>query len=183
MVEVLVLSVALAMDATAAAASVGAGSRSFSPVATAALLFGGFQSGMAAAGWWGGARLAAWTASWDHWLAFVLLTLLGMRTIREGLTADPDVEVPSRSLGALVGLALATSLDALAAGITLPVLRAPPLLAIVTIGAVTAGLSLAGGVAGRALGDRFGPKLDLLGGAVLIGLGVKVLLEHLASGS
>jgi putative Mn2+ efflux pump MntP len=93
-------------------------------------------------------------------------------------TGEAPAERTSRGLLGLVGLAIATSLDSLAAGLTLPVLSVRPLLAIGLIGLVTGGLSLLGGLLGRRLGDRFGPRLEIAGGLVLVALGVKILLEH-----
>jgi putative Mn2+ efflux pump MntP len=177
MLEALLLAAGLAMDAVAACAGLGASERTLRPVLLGALLFGVFQAGMAALGWGGGVVLAGWVAAWDHWLAFVLLVGLGLHVVWEAL-AEPEAERTSRGLLGLVGLAIATSLDSLAAGLTLPVLEVRPLLAVGVIGLVTGGLSLLGGLLGRQLGDRFGPRLEIVGGVVLVALGVKILLEH-----
>jgi putative Mn2+ efflux pump MntP len=181
MLDLLVLAVALAMDATAAAASLGAGERSLRPVFLGATLFGLAQAGMSALGWWGGEQAGPWTAAWDHWLAFGLLLLVGGKTLREGLQHEEGAERGERGLGPLLVLALATSLDAAAAGVTLPMLPVPGFVSVAVIGGVTLVLSAMGGVLGRRLGDRFGPKLDVLGGVVLIGLGFKILVEHLSA--
>lgn len=182
MFDLLVVAVALAMDATAASASVAAAARSLRPVLACAALFGLFQAGMAGAGWWGGLYLVERVAAWDHWVAFVLLSGIGLRTVREGLTHEPDQERPEHGPVALVVLAFATSIDALCAGVTGPLLGVSAAVALAAIGVVTAALSLGGGLVGRRLGDRFGPKLNVVGGVVLVGLGAKILLEHLAAG-
>lgn len=175
--EVLVLSVGLAADAAAAAAGIGATERSWVPLLTAAGLFGLFQAGMSGVGWWGGLGVAAWASAWDHWIAFFLLAGLGGRTIREGWRAE-ESEPVARGLGALLVLAFATSVDALAAGITLPAMGVTAATAVGTIGVTTAVLSLAAGILGRSLGSRFGSRFEVLGGLALVGLGFKILLSH-----
>lgn len=178
MTELLLLAGALAMDATAAAAGLGAGERALRPVVVGSVLFGVFQAAMSGLGWWAGVGVASVAAAWDHWIAFVLLSGVGAKTIREAWTGGPRAEPVPRGLVALLVLAVATSIDALAAGVTLPTLGLPGLVAVSVIGLVTGGLSLVGGLAGRALGDRFGSRLELVGGVVLIGIGVRILVEH-----
>ena len=178
MLEVLLLAGALAMDAAAASAGLGATERTLRPVLLGALLFGLFQSGMAALGWGGGAALVQWAAAWDHWVAFFLLVGLGLHVLWEARSPEEGAPRVSRGLLGLLTLAIATSIDALAAGLTLPVFEGSPTIAIGTIGLVTGGLSLLGGLAGRTLGDRFGPRLEIAGGLVLVALGIKILLEH-----
>ena len=182
MIEILLLAVGLAMDATAASAGIGAAERTPRLVVAAAALFGLFQAGMTAIGWVGGVTVATWAAAWDHWLAFFLLLGIGLHMLWEAWSHEPD-DRPSPGLLALLGLAVATSIDALAAGLTLPVLGVGGAVAIGTIGIVTTALSLAGGLLGHWLGDRFGAKLEIAGGLVLIGIGVKVLVEHTIAGT
>lgn len=177
------LSCALAVDAAAAAAGIGATERGLRPVLVGAALFGLFQSGMSALGCIGGIGIATWAAAWDHWVAFLLLSGIGCRTAWAGWSTPGDAPSVSRGFLALVAVAVATSLDALAAGLTLPLLPVRAWVSIVTIGAVTAGLSLAGGWMGRSLGDRFGSRLEIGGGLVLVALGVKILVEHLSGGT
>jgi len=179
----LLLSLSVAMDAVAVSASAGAVARG-SRVGTAlklAVTFGVFQSTMAALGWVAGAELLARIAAWDHWIAFALLAFIGARMIREGLRGDDDhQQTRDLSIGSLLILGVATSIDSLAVGVTLPMLELPFLLAISSIGLVTFALSLPAGLAARSLGDRFGSRLEVFGGAVLIALGFKILIEHLA---
>ncbi len=183
MSSLLLLAVGLAMDATAAAAGMGARARSLRPVLLAALLFGLFQSGMSGLGWLGGVAVARVAAAWDHWIAFLLLGGIGINMLREAWSGeDTEAGEKAESLGAVLLLAVATSVDALAAGLTLPMLGLGAPLTLGLIGVVTALLSGIGGLVGRALGDRFGSRLELLGGVVLIGLGFKILIQHLAAG-
>lgn len=177
------LAVALAMDATAAAACHGLGAKR-ARVRTGvalAITFGVFQSAMTLAGWGLGALAGPWIEAWDHWIAFALLSALGAKMMHEAYTsAGEPSERSALTLLTLLGLAFATSVDALAAGVTLPALGVPVAASIVAIGVVTGVLSGAGFAAGRRLGASVGPRLDMLGGAVLIALGAKILIEHLS---
>jgi putative Mn2+ efflux pump MntP len=146
-----------------------------------ALSFGLFQSGMAGLGWALGASAARWVASWDHWLAFGLLALIGGRMIVEALRGgDQAGPVPGLDWRTLITLSLATSIDALAAGVTLPTLAAPVAVTVTLIGVVTLVLSLAGVAGGRWIGGRGGRLLEVVGGAVLIALGARTLAAHLS---
>lgn len=177
MLEALLLSVALAMDATAVAAARGVLGMSRRDAVRLAVAFGVFQAGMAAIGWLAGGTLAERVAPWDAWIAFALLILIGGKMLWEALRRGDD-EVPDVSLGlrALVGLSIATSIDALAAGVTLPVIPAPPPITLVAIGVATLVLSLAGGLGGAALGAKVGKKLEILGGVVLIAIAIKTVV-------
>ena len=149
-------------------------------VARVALFFGGFQALMPLIGWIIGARLGASIQAWDHWVAFGMLVALGAHMLWEARSAGDEPEVERADFGwkVMTGLGVATSIDALAAGITLPMLDAPLVLSIATIGVVTAILSGAGLFVGRRFGLAIGSKLDVLGGLVLIALGCKILAEH-----
>lgn len=182
MLEAIVLSIGLAMDATAVATA-----RSVSGVTRRALIvlaisFGVFQAGMAAAGWLLGAASADWVARWDHWIAFGLLLLIGGKMLYEAVTGDDEDTGPAvLELRTILVLSIATSIDAFAAGVTLPTLAAPPALALVLIGVVTLVLSALGGLVGVRLARHLGSKLEIVGGLALIGIGVKTLVEHLSS--
>jgi putative Mn2+ efflux pump MntP len=182
MFEAVVLAFALAMDATAVAATRGlAATRESREGFILPLMFGGFQGGMAAIGWLLGAWGGRYIAAFDHWVAFVLLAGIGTKMAVDGIrhVRRPD-EAPAEGdrdgFMLYVLLALATSIDAAAAGITLPLLAVSPWIALALIAVVTAACSAIGFVAGRAVG---GPKLVIVGGAVLIGIGVRILVQHL----
>ncbi|MEY4512387.1 MAG: putative rane protein [Pseudomonadota bacterium] len=182
--QILLLAVGLAMDATAVAAARGCASGVdlfAQDVLRVALLFGFAQAIMPVFGWVLGQQLGPSVAAFDHWIAFVLLVGIGAKMLHEA-RAEPELESQPAGFGfrLLLGLAVATSIDAFAVGITLPMLKAPFVLSIVTIGVVTALLSGLGVVVGRQAGKLLGSKLDALGGAVLILLGVKILVEHLS---
>jgi putative Mn2+ efflux pump MntP len=181
--SILLLAVGLSMDAMAVAAARGLAVRHLLPrhAVLVALFFGGFQALMPALGWLIGSTVGSTIAAWDHWIVFALLAGIGGKMIHEGLSHDEATadEGDPFALRVLLLLAIATSIDALAAGVTLPLMHAPLLLSIVTIGVTAAILSAIGLVAGRHFGARVGPRLDIVGGLVLIGLGVKTPLEHL----
>ncbi len=182
--SILFLALGLGMDATAVAAARGMEVPRVLPrhVLTVALFFGGAQALMPLIGWAVGASLGAWVAAFDHWVAFVLLGGIGGKMLWEAARSDPGApREPSEPFGLklMTLLAIATSVDALAAGITLPMLGAPLALSVITIGVTTAVLSALGLYAGRRFGALLGKRLDIAGGLALIALGTKILVEHL----
>lgn len=185
--EILLLAVGLAMDATAVAAARGLAVPVVRPrhMALVALFFGGAQALMPLLGWLVGARVGPLVQAWDHWIVFVLLSALGGKMVYEALAGgdddDESGEADPFALRVMLVLAVATSIDALAVGFTLPMMDAPLLLSLVTIGVTTALLSVVGLLVGRRFGALLGPRLDLAGGLVLILLGAKVLVEHLSA--
>jgi putative Mn2+ efflux pump MntP len=183
----LLLALGLAMDATAVSAARGLAVSSIRirHVLSVALFFGGFQALMPLIGWLIGSRIGPLVRAWDHWVALVLLAFIGGKMLWEGVTKPP--ESPNRDedlfgLRVMLVLAVATSIDALAVGITLPMLDAPLVLSVATIGITTAVLSAIGLFAGRRFGAVLGKRLDIAGGLVLIGLGIKIVIEHLTAG-
>ena len=173
------LAVGLAMDAMAVAVAEGAARRSRAGHAlVVGAAFGAAQGVMPLIGWAIGIAFLALVQSIDHWIALVLLGFLGARMIREARRGEP--EGASRALAglALVGAAVATSIDALAAGITLPTLGLPVALACAVIGLVTAILSAIGVGVGVAAGRHVGKWAETIGGVVLIGLGLKIFVHH-----
>jgi manganese efflux pump family protein len=177
MTEALLLALALAMDAFAVALTQGARFRPGVRGALAiALTFGVFQGVMPLIGWGIGAVAFEYIEAVDHWIAFGLLTFLGVRM----LGGHVGEEEAARALTgkALLVAGVATSIDALAAGITLPTLAVAPLIAAALIGLVTLIMSGAGVWLGRIAGDRLGAWAERAGGVILIGLGCKILAEH-----
>ena len=152
---ILALAVGLAMDATAVSAARGMAIPRVRPrhAALVALFFGGFQALMPVVGWLVGSRIGPLVEAWDHWIAFVLLGAIGAKMLwesRDPKTADaPRSERELFGLKVMLLLAIATSIDALAVGITLPMLDAPFALSVATIGVTTAVLCVAGLLVGR----------------------------------
>lgn len=177
MIEILFLAFALAMDAFAVALTQGA---RFRPGVlgglTIALTFGVFQGVMPLIGWGIGAIALAYVAAVDHWIAFGLLTFLGLRMLG-GHVGKGDTAHALTGRALLVA-GIATSIDALAAGITLPTLEVAPLSAAAMIGLVTFVLSGAAVMMGRVAGDHLGAWAERAGGVILIALGGKILAEH-----
>jgi putative Mn2+ efflux pump MntP len=180
MIEALLLALALAMDAFAVALTQGARFRpSVAGGVAIALTFGVFQALMPLAGWGIGAVAFEYIEAVDHWIAFGLLTFLGVRMLGGHVGEE---EAGHALIGkALLVAGVATSIDALAAGITLPTLSVAPLVAVGLIGGVTFALSGAGVALGRIAGDRWGEWAERAGGIILIGLGFKILAEHLGA--
>jgi putative Mn2+ efflux pump MntP len=183
--EAVALAFALAMDATAVAALRGLQNRDRGHGARDAvvlpLLFGLFQSGMTFLGWMLGETGGKYVEAYDHWIAFGLLALLGGRMAYNGFFSrgDDDTRPDKRGLLIDLGLALATSIDAAAAGITLSLVPVNPGIAIGIIGVVTWVCCMAGYVLGKAAGKRIGARLEGIGGLLLITIGVRVLVQHL----
>lgn len=183
MIALLILALALAMDAFAVALVRGcAGPHSGWRALETGLAFGVAQGVMPLIGWALGALFVGWLEAVDHWVAFALLSFLGYRMIREGIgTDDPEdgVEISARShVAALLIAALATSIDAAAAGLTLDLFEPPVLLSCLVIGLVTLVLCAPAYWFAARIGPAVGKKAEIAGGAVLIGLGVKILADH-----
>lgn len=179
--EIFILAVGLAMDAFAVAVCKGLSLRrlKLGQALLVGLWFGLFQALMPALGYLLGAAFSGLIQSIDHWVAFVLLLLIGGNMIREGLQGDEEEVDPSLSFGVMFLLAVATSIDALAVGITFAFLRVNLLLAVSLIGVITFAISAVGVKVGNVFGVRYKSKAELLGGTVLILIGGKILLEHL----
>jgi putative Mn2+ efflux pump MntP len=171
------LAFGLAMDATAVSAARGLAQQRPGEVVILPLLFGGFQAGMAALGWLAGVWVGPYISAWDHWVAFGLLVAIGGKMVVEAWRNDDGTPPPPGTPLLYLGLAVATSIDAAAAGITLPLVPAPPWLSLVLIGTITAACTVGGHTAGRYAGERFGARLAILGGVVLIAIAFKLLIQ------
>jgi putative Mn2+ efflux pump MntP len=179
--EIVLLAVGLAMDASAVSLSVGAsrGMCALRPTFRIAFHFGLFQFAMPVIGWAAGAQVAELMGSVDHWVAFALLVVVGGRMIRAGLGPEnrrrPDD--PSRGW-TLVMLSVATSIDALAVGLSLALVGVAILMPSLVIGLVTGFMSATAVQVGARLGSRFGRPMEVVGGLVLLGIGAHIVLEH-----
>ena len=180
---IFLIAVGLAMDCFAVSLAVGTAGTAVGPRPTFRLFFhfGIFQAGMTLLGWLAGKTVVTYIASVDHWVAFGLLAFVGVRMIHGGLRKaweEPAIPDPSRGM-TLVMLSVATSIDALAVGLTLAFLSVNVFWAALLIGGVSAVLSLLGLLLGNQLGLRFGKSMEILGGVLLIGIGLRVLITHL----
>ncbi|HOW51657.1 MAG TPA: manganese efflux pump MntP family protein [bacterium] len=180
--EILLLSISLAMDAFAVSIAAGIGSPNAGrrTAATIALFFGGFQTLMPIIGYLAAGAFYGYICHFDHWIAFVLLAFIGGKMIYEAVANDAcTARRIDLGLRSLLILALATSIDALAAGVGLTFLCASIWLPAATIGMVTCALCFIGFLFGKRLGCAFGKRMEIAGGVVLVGLGLKILLESL----
>ena len=182
-VELLFLAVGLAMDAFAVSVCKGLSAKEYRlrHSLTAGAYFGGFQAQMPLLGWLLGSQFESVIKSIDHWIAFGLLGLIGANMVREAFGKAEEVNA-SFSPKAMLPLAVATSIDALAVGVTFALLDVNIWLAVALIGGVTFAISAAGVKVGNVFGARFQSKAELAGGIILILLGVKILIEHLFFG-
>jgi putative Mn2+ efflux pump MntP len=179
---ILIIAVGLAMDAFAV--SVVSGSiykrLHIKHAFRMAFFFGGFQSLMPLVGSLAGLSIKDYIADYDHWVAFVLLSAVGGKMIYESFKIKPNKEnFDPSSIFVLLVLSIATSIDALAVGITLSLLQVSIATAVIIIGLVTFVLSYAGVFVGKKFGHFFENKIEAAGGVILIGLGVKIVFEHL----
>lgn len=191
MLAYVVAGFALAMDAFAVSVSAGicVAELRFRHALRTAFAFGFFQFAMPLLGFFLGSGFAAYIRAWDHWLAFGLLALVGAKMIKESFEirdeascSEDDLKKKNvLDLRTLLVLAVATSVDALAVGVSYSVIGAPIWLAAGIIGAVTFALCLVGCEFGKRIGARFERWAKVAGGLALIGIGAKILIEHLAA--
>jgi manganese efflux pump family protein len=179
---ILLISIGLAMDALAVSVCIGTTGQISNLRGKFRLAghFGIFQSGMTALGWLAGETVIHYVENFDHWIAFILLGYVGINLIRSGFDPDGRAFEQDPSTGkVLVILSFATSIDAFAVGLSLSMLKIPVFLAVVMIGLVALLLSILGLLAGKRLEETFGKRMEILGGLILIGIGIRVLITHL----
>lgn len=178
--ELITIALGLSMDACAVSVCKGLSVEKLKVkhMLITGLYFGGFQAAMPLLGYLLGASFESFITSFDHWIAFVLLSLIGANMIRESLGGAEKLDA-SFGVRAMLPLAVATSIDALAVGVTFAFLSVPIIPAVCLIGATTFALSVLGLNLGRVFGARFRSAAELAGGVILILIGLKILLEHL----
>ena len=178
--ELFIIAVSLSMDAFAVSICKGLSAGRPGPrhCLTCGGWFGAFQAVMPLIGWLLGVRFQGMIVSVDHWIAFVLLSVIGINMVRESRGAEAEELDCSFSPRAMLPLAVATSIDALAVGVTFAFLKVDILPAVLFIGVTTFVLSAAGVKVGAVFGSRFKSRAELAGGLILIGMGVKILAEH-----
>ena len=181
-VTLVLIAVGLAMDAFAVSisSSVIIGEVNKHQVFRLSFHFGLFQALMPVIGWMAGRSIHEYIADWDHWIAFFLLAFIGGKAIYESFKEDNNDQGSDPSKGfSLVLLSTATSIDALAVGLSFAVLNVTIWYPSLIIGIITAALSLIGVLLGSRLGKKFGKRMEVIGGIVLIGIGLKILIEHI----
>ena len=182
-IELILLSVGLAMDAFAVAICKGLNMRriNYKNALILALFFGGFQALMPFIGWLLGKQFEQYITSVDHWIAFILLSIIGIQMIVEAFKKEDEKEEDADKLDLkeYFMLAVATSIDALAVGISLAFLNVSLVKSISFIGIITFVLSFAGVFIGNKFGVRFKKKAEIAGGVILILIALKILHEHI----
>ena len=181
-ITITLISLGLAMDALAV--SLGIGTSGQIPTMRGkirlAAHFGIFQAGMTALGWLAGDTVIQYVEDVDHWIAFVLLGYVAFNLVRSGLSYEGKAFDQDPSTGkVLVLLSVATSIDAFAVGLSIAFLDVPVFLSVVMIGLVAFALSVVGLVAGIRLGVRFGKRMEIVGGLILLAIGIRVVVTHL----
>jgi putative Mn2+ efflux pump MntP len=187
LVNVLVIAISLSLDALAVSIAGGVQARRavLRDALKVGLFFGGFQAGMPLLGYLLGSAFKESVHTASGWIAFVLLALIGLNMIRIAVSGanDADDAADHEAAGAmlrtrtLLGLAVATSIDALVVGVTLSLAGLPFLVSIVVIGIVTFVISVAGFLFGKRLGTAFGTRVEILGGVALIAIGIRLLVS------
>ncbi|MBN2321079.1 MAG: manganese efflux pump [Acidobacteria bacterium] len=185
-VNLLALAVALAMDAFAVAVVAGLTIKALTKrhVFRLSFHFGLFQGLMPAIGWAAGFAIHKYIAAFDHWIAFGLLAFIGVKMVwgaLSGADETPDTSRDPTSGWSLVILSIATSIDALAVGLSLGVIGSTILAPVLVIGIVAAAFTVAGMFLGRQIGLRWGKRVEVLGGIILLGIGIKIVLEHVTA--
>ncbi|MBE6750287.1 MAG: manganese efflux pump [Ruminococcaceae bacterium] len=182
LLELLILSIGLSMDACAVSICNGLSTKKvkLKHMAISGLWFGGFQALMPLIGYFLGATFEKYVTAVDHWIAFVLLGAIGVNMIREALSNEEEIGKADFSCKTMFPMAIATSIDALAIGITFALLPDVNIVAAVSfIGATTFILSALGVKLGHIFGAKYKSGAEFAGGAILIILGIKILVEHL----
>jgi putative Mn2+ efflux pump MntP len=183
LLAVIAIAVGLAMDTFAVSIVTGAAYKQMHIRHTLRMagFFGGFQAFMPVVGYLAGLSVRQYVSNFDHWIAFGILAAVGLKMIYESFKIKEERNTPNpANLAVVLVLAVATSIDALAVGITLSLVTHAIVLAVIIIGVVTFGLSFAGVYIGKKFGHFFESGIEAIGGLVLIGLGIKIVLQHVA---
>ena len=179
--EIIVIAIGLAMDAFAVSVCKGLSMKKidWKKAIIIAVYFGAFQALMPVFGYSLGSSFSVFVQKVDHWIAFILLSIIGVNMIKESTDDEVEKRNDNVDFKTMVVLAIATSIDALAVGVTFAFFEVNILLAISIIGIITFILSIFGVIIGNKFGDKLQNKAELAGGIILIIIGVKILLEHL----
>lgn len=179
-IEVLLIAVGVSMDAFAVsiAKGISASRVGWRHALLAGLWFGAFQALMPCIGYFLGLGFATFIGQWDHWVAWLLLTLIGANMVKESFSKDEDEVSDGWGFWHMLTLAVATSIDALAVGVSFAFLEMSIWMPIIIIGITTMMFAIAGVLLGKKVGERFKSKAELVGGLVLITIGIKILWEH-----
>lgn len=137
-----------------------------------------FQAIMPVLGWLGGITIKEWIESYDHWIALGILSILGIKMLIESFKKSEEKNINPLDIKVIISMALATSIDAFAVGISFAIIEVNMLLAFIIIGSVTFIASMLGILFGKKTGSHFGQKMEIIGGLILIAIGIKIVIEH-----
>ena len=180
-IEILLISIGLAMDAFAVSVCKGLAMKkmSWKKAIIIGLYFGIFQAVMPVIGYFLGTTFERFITYVDHWVAFILLVGIGINMVKEAFNKESENRNDNVEMKTMLVLSIATSIDALAIGITFACLKIQIVMPVITIGLITFIISVIGVKIGNQFGDKYGKKAEIMGGVILILLGIKILLEHL----
>ena len=180
-IEILLISIGLAMDAFAVSVCKGLAMKkmSWKKAIIIGLYFGIFQAVMPVIGYFLGTTFEKFITNVDHWVAFILLVGIGINMVKEAFDKESENRNDNVDVKTMLVLSIATSIDALAIGITFACLKIHIVMPVITIGLITFIISVIGVKIGNQFGDKYGKKAEIMGGVILILLGIKILLEHL----
>jgi len=180
--SIILIAIGLSVDSFAVSVSSGLIIKRihFFQAVRVALFLAVFQAGMPLLGWYAGLELKDIIQEYDHWIAFGLLSSLGLRMIWESVKEqEKKTTINPLKTSVLIGLSVATSIDALVIGVSFALLDIPILKPVVIIGIITFVASMLGMLLGKKLGEHFSQKIEIIGGIVLMGIGLRILIEHL----
>ena len=179
--EICIIAVGLALDAFAVSLGAGAGNKiaNLRGAVRLAFHFGLFQFLMPIVGWYLGIKVAPLVESVDHWIALILLGYVGIKMMMEAFSGEEEIINDPSKGRTLVALSVATSIDALVVGFSLAMIGVDIWYPSSIIGIITALLSIFGIYMGKKLGTKFGKKMEFIGGLIIVGMGIKILIEHL----
>jgi putative Mn2+ efflux pump MntP len=177
---VLLIALGLAMDSFSVSIANGLATKTFkiSKALTIALFFGFVQGLMPVFGWLAGESIADYISAFDHWIAFTLLTVIGIKMIYESIVNNPNNFLSVYTIKVILILSVVTSIDALAVGFSFSFLDISIFFPAIIIGVITFLLSFLGVYVGRRFGEILKNRIEIFGGLILIGIGLKILLEH-----
>jgi putative Mn2+ efflux pump MntP len=177
-----VIGIGLSMDCFAVSLAIGTTTKTRLVYAAViiAVFFSAFQAGMTVIGWLAGSSIIGFISVWDHWIAFILLAIVGGKMIWEGVRgSEEEAGIEVVQLVPVIVLSLATSIDALAVGVSFGVLQTAVLIPAIIIGIVCFSISFAGVMLGERLEDILGNKMEIIGGLILILIGINILAGHM----
>lgn len=180
-IEILLISIGIAMDAFAVSVCKGLAMKkmSWKKAIIIGLYFGIFQAVMPVIGYFLGTTFERFITNVDHWVAFILLVGIGINMVKEAFDKESENRNDNVDVKTMLVLSIATSIDALAIGITFACLKIHIVMPVITIGLITFIISVIGVKIGNRFGDKYEKKAEIMGGVILILLGIKILLEHL----